>query len=98
MDDEASKVFIPEESKSHASDYFNGVPLMGIKFENIEFEEENLFDGFRPIFEPPPPTSSFQSNDDKLSDEQIAMNKSNKQVGKSVKLKVEMDQSVDLLL
>jgi len=84
---------------SEPSDVNSPAPMFGLRLDNIEFEEQNLFDNFKPLFDcdAPAPTSSYLPNE---SEEELPGedNKQRSKYGRSVKLAVNFEQSVDLLL
>ncbi len=70
--------------------------LHGLRLDNVEFDEQNLFDNFKPIFNysAPNTTAMAEESGDDIS---LEGGKSKAKYGKSVKLKLALEQSVDLL-
>ena len=70
--------------------------LTGLRLDNVEFDEQNLFDNFKPIFNySVPNTAPFA--EDSADDLSLEGGKGKAKYGKSVKLKLALEQSVDLL-
>ena len=70
--------------------------LHGLRLDNVEFDEQNLFDNFKPIFNySAPNTAAFA--EDSGDDVSVEGGKGKAKYGKSVKLKLALEQSVDLL-
>ena len=69
--------------------------LHGLRLDNVEFDEQNLFDNFKPIFNYSAPNTAPMAEDG--DDISLEGGKSKAKYGKSVKLKLALEQSVDLL-
>lgn len=75
----------------------SGAPMVGLRLDNIEFEEQNLFDNFKPLFDyTAPSTAAFlaEKSEDSVS---VDEGKTRSKYGKGIKLGMNIEQSVDLL-
>jgi len=106
LEDEEYNPYLHQEEQrsltSEPSEVSSPTPMFGLRLDNIEFEEQNLFDNFKPLFDlaAPAPTSSYQPNEseDDLPQHPGDDNKQRSKYGRSVKLATNFEQSVDLLL
>lgn len=107
MEDEEYNPYLQQQEEqrsltTESSDVNSPTPMFGLRLDNIEFEEQNLFDNFKPLFDfaAPVPSSYLpnESEDDLLSQQPGEESKSRSKYGRSVKLAVNFEQSMDLLL
>lgn len=67
--------------------------IFGLRLENVDFDEQNLFDGFKPLFDYParPPEDAAKRLEMKEDFDSL-------EIGKKAKMQVEMEPAMDLLL
>lgn len=93
LDDENDKT--PAWNHNHAVPY--DPAAYGLKLDTTEFEEENLFDNFKSIFDysQPIPPNYDNSNDD---DREPLYNSDSNNQGPQVRFVTEVEQTLDMLL
>jgi len=72
----------------------DGPEVYGLRLENFDFDEQNLFEGFKPIFDYPPQASAGHTGNGDADPESLK----NLGIGKKNKPDLEMAQTVDLIL
>lgn len=96
--DEEYNPYLQQEQRSLVSSESggDGQLLIGLSLDNIEFDEQNLFDNFKPIFDYSAPNTASLGDQNDDSSQNGGAKKS--KYGKSVKLNMALENSVDLLL